>query len=96
MFTYSACFRQSMSETALKRFVNDLANKVVLIVMGIAFMMNSPIFGNIVDDPNMSELIQVNTRLLGLILIIFGVLNITTSYYLAVVEKEEIALKTEE
>jgi len=85
-----------MSETALKRFVNDLANKVVLIVMGIAFMMNSPIFGNIVDDPNMSELIQVNTRLLGLILIIFGVLNITTSYYLAVVEKEEIALKTEE
>ena len=85
-----------MSETALKRFVNDLANKVVLIVMGIAFMMNSPIFANIVDDPNMSELIQVNTRLLGLVLIIFGVLNITTSYYLAVVEKEEIALKTEE
>ena len=85
-----------MSETALKRFVNDLANKVVLIVMGIAFMMNSPIFGNIVEDPNMSELIQVNTRLLGLILIIFGVLNITTSYYLAIVEKEEIALKTEE
>jgi len=80
-----------MSESALKRFVNELAGKVVLIVMGIAFMMNSPIFGNIVDDPNLSELVAVNTRLLGLILIIFGALNIVTSYYLAVVEKKEIA-----
>lgn len=86
-----------MSETALKRFVNELAGKVVLIVMGIALMMNSPIFGNIVDDRNLSELVAVNTRLLGLILIIFGALNIITSYYLAVVDKEEIALvKTEE
>jgi predicted MFS family arabinose efflux permease len=86
-----------MSETALKRFVNELAGKVVLIVMGIAFMMNSPIFGKIVDDQNLSELIEVNTRLLGLVLIIFGALNITTSYYLAVVEKEEISeVKTEE
>jgi predicted MFS family arabinose efflux permease len=86
-----------MSETALKRFVNELAGKVVLIVMGIALMMNSPIFGNIVDDRNLSELVAVNTRLLGLVLIIFGALNIITSYYLAVVEKEEIALvKTEE
>ena len=86
-----------MSETALKRFVNELAGKVVLIVMGIAFMMNSPIFGNIVDDPNLSELVAVNTRLAGLILIIFGALNIITSYYLAVVEKDEIAsVKAEE
>lgn len=86
-----------MSETALKRFVDELAGKVVLIVMGIAFMMNSPVFGKIVEDPNMSELVQVNTRLLGLILIIFGALNIVTSYYLAVVEREEIApVKTEE
>ena len=86
-----------MSETALKRFVNELAGKVVLIVMGIAFMMNSPIFGNIVDHQNLSELVSVNTRLLGLILIIFGSLNIVTSYYLAVVEREEISeVKTEE
>ena len=87
---YAKC-RQTMSESALKRFVNELPGKVVLIVMGIAFMMNSPIFGDIVKDQNMAQLVTVNTRLLGLILIIFGALNIVTSYYLAVVEKEEIA-----
>ena len=46
-----------MSESALKRFVNELPGKVVLIVIGIAFMMNSPIFGDIVKDQNMAQLV---------------------------------------
>ena len=85
-----------MSETALKRFANELAGKVVLIVIGIAFMMNSEIFGNLIDDYNLKEFVRVNTRLLGLVLIIFGSLNIITSYYLAVVEREEVEDKSSE
>jgi predicted MFS family arabinose efflux permease len=85
-----------MSETALKRFANELAGKVVLIVIGIAFMMNSEIFGNLIDEYNLQEFVRVNTRLLGLVLIIFGSLNIITSYYLAVVEREEVEDKSSE
>ena len=84
-----------MSETALKRFANELAGKVVLIVIGIGFMMNSSIFGNLVNDYNMKEFVTVNTRLLGLVLIIFGSLNIITSYYLAVVEREFVEESSE-
>ena len=80
----------------MKRFANELAGKVVLIVIGIAFMMNSEIFGNLIDDYNLKEFVRVNTRLLGLVLIIFGSLNIITSYYLAVVEREEVEDKSSE
>ena len=79
-----------MSEIAVKRFVNELAGKVGLIVMGVALIVNSGFFGNLIDDRDLSEFVAVNTRLIGIIIIIFGSLNIITSYYLAIVEKEEI------
>lgn len=79
-----------MSEIAVKRFVNELAGKVALIVMGVALIVNSGFFGNLIDDRDLSEFVAVNTRLIGIIVIIFGSLNIITSYYLAIVEKEEI------
>ena len=79
-----------MSEIAVKRFVNELAGKVALIVMGVALIVNSGFFGNLIDDRDLSEFVAVNTRLIGIIIIIFGSLNIITSYYLAIVEKEEI------
>ena len=79
-----------MSESAVKRFVNELAGKVALIVMGVALIVNSGFFGNLIDDRDLSEFVAVNTRLIGIIIIIFGSLNIITSYYLAIVEKEEI------
>ena len=79
-----------MSESAVKRFVNELAGKVALIVMGVALIVNSGFFGNLIDDRDLSEFVAVNTRLIGIIIIIFGSLNIITSYYLAIVEKEDI------
>ena len=79
-----------MSESAVKQFVNELAGKVALIVMGVALIVNSGFFGNLIDDRDLSEFVAVNTRLIGIIIIIFGSLNIITSYYLAIVEKEEI------
>ena len=75
----------------MKEFVTSLSSKVVMIILGIAFMMNATVFGNIVEDSNLSELVEVNVNLLGLICVVFGVINIVTSYYLAYVEKEKNA-----
>ena len=56
-----------MSESAVKQFVNELAGKVALIVMGVALIVNSGFFGNLIND--ISEFVAVNTRLIGIIII---------------------------
>ena len=69
-----------MSESAVKQFVNELAGKVALIVMGVALIVNSGFFGNLIDDRDLSELVAVNTRLIGIIIIFIFVVNFCDSF----------------
>tara|TARA_B110000881_G_C18327688_1_gene390022 strand:- start:205 stop:456 length:252 start_codon:yes stop_codon:yes gene_type:complete len=82
-----------MSKVAMKNFANQVSAKVVLVFIGIAIHMNASVMAAFADDLRIKTVVETNMELVGLIIIVFGLLNIIVGYYLAAVEDEEADLK---
>ncbi|MBT4070683.1 MAG: hypothetical protein HOE79_05535 [Euryarchaeota archaeon] len=82
-----------MSKVAMKKFLNDMTGRVVIVFVGIAIRVNASVMSSFTNDYKIENMIETNMELIGLIISTMAFLNIFVHYALAHMEEEEEELK---
>ena len=78
-----------MSKVAMKKFLNDMTGRVVIVFVGIAIRVNASVMSSFTNDYKIENMIETNMELIGLIISTMAFLNIFVHYALAHMEEEE-------
>ena len=78
-----------MSKVAMKKFLNDMTGRVVIVFVGIAIRVNASVMSSFTNDYKIENMIETNMELIGLIISTMAFLNIGVHYALAHMEEEE-------
>ena len=78
-----------MSKVAMKKFLNEMTGRVVIVFIGIAIRVNASVMAAFTNDYKIKDMIETNMELIGLIISTMAFVNIFVHYALAHMDEEE-------